>query len=338
MNANTTFLSTTRNGLSRAAKTKDDWVVEHLLPGIQINDLQIDPHKTGRVYAGTQANGVLVSDDTGVTWTGLGLTEVPVKSLAVCPHQPGMLYAGAKPVSLYVSEDSGNNWEEYPALRKRRALWWFSPAEPPDWRPYVQALAVSPRDPNILMAGVELGGVLRSTDRGRTWSRHRRGAIRDCHSLIFHTTNGNWVYEGGGSGMAFSRDGGVTWSKPKNGLGTKYGWMVAADPAKPEVYYLSASDMPSLLRGEWEPPAHQDGDARTHIYRAVDGSPWEKLKGGLPQPLDYMAYALITDPANPGYLYAGLANGEVWHTTNYGDTWAKLPVNLGSINRTMIMI
>ena len=50
-----------------------------------------------------------------------------------------------------------------------------------------------------------------------------------------------------------------------------------------------------------------------------------------------MAYALLTDPRAPGHLYAGLANGEVWHTADYGDSWAKLPISLGKI-RTMIMI
>jgi hypothetical protein len=31
-------------------------------------------------------------------------------------------------------------------------------------------------------------------------SLHRKGALRDCHSLKFHTTNGNWAYEAGGNG------------------------------------------------------------------------------------------------------------------------------------------
>ena len=114
--------------------------------------------------------------------------------------------------------------------------------------------------------------------------------------------------------------------------------MVAADPATTKIIYFSASDMPNLLRGEWEPPAHQDGDARTSIYRTVDGSPWERLTGGLPQPLDYMAYALVTDPENPGHLYAGLANGDVWYTEDYGDHWNQLPFNLGRINRVMIAL
>jgi hypothetical protein len=70
-------------------------------------------------------------------------------------------------------------------------------------------LSVSPTDPNVIVAGVEFGALVRSEDGGRTWSNHRKGALRDCHSLTFHATNGNWVYEGGG-GATVSRDGGLT--------------------------------------------------------------------------------------------------------------------------------
>ena len=51
-----------------------------------------------------------------------------------------------------------------------------------------------------------------------------------------------------------------------------------------------------------------------------------------------MAYALIPDPNLTGHLYAGLANGDVWYTQDYGDSWNKLPFNLGGIHRSMIMI
>jgi hypothetical protein len=156
--------------------------------------------------------------------------------------------------------------------------------------------------------------------------------------LKFHPTNGDWVYQGGGSGAAVSQDGGRTWRKPKTGLGSKYGWMVAADPERPEVWYFSASNFPKLWRGEFEPPAHKDGQANAHIYRSVGGAPWEQLSGGLPEPLNYMAYALIPNPSAPGNLYTGLANGDVWHTTDYGDSWVQLPFNLGGIHHTMIMI
>jgi hypothetical protein len=51
-----------------------------------------------------------------------------------------------------------------------------------------------------------------------------------------------------------------------------------------------------------------------------------------------MAYALLTDPAAPGHLYAGLSNGDVWGSTDHGDTWRKLSFNLGGIHRTLIML
>lgn len=28
---------------------------------------------------------------------------------------------------------------------------------------------------------------------------------------------------------------------------------------------------------------------------------------------------LLTDPAAPGHVYAGLSHGEIWHSTDYGD-------------------
>ncbi|MBL6979585.1 MAG: hypothetical protein ISR58_00210 [Anaerolineales bacterium] len=121
------------------------------------------------------------------------------------------------------------------------------------------------------------------------------------------------------------------------GLASKYEFTVDADPAHPEVWYLSASAQPNLLRGEFSPPAHNEWQAKSHIYRSVGGATWEQLSGGLPEPLDYMAFALVTDLTTPGHLYAGLSNGDVWHTLDYGDTWIRLPFNMGAIRQLIIM-
>ena len=84
--------------------------------------------------------------------------------------------------------------------------------------------------------------------------------------------------------------------------------------------------------------AHSDGQAEAYIFRSAGGAAWQKLGGGLPQPLSHMAYALITDPHAPGHLYAGLSNGDVWHSTDYGDMWQQLPFNLKGIHRSLIML
>ena len=86
------------------------------------------------------------------------------------------------------------------------------------------------------------------------------------------------------------------------------------------------------------PAAHVDGEAEAYIFRSVDGRPWQKLGGGLPQPLNYMAYALLTDLGAPGGPYAGLSNGDVWGSTDCGDMWAQLPFNLKGIQRTLMML
>lgn len=335
------FLATTGQALARAECVGATWQVETLRPGQHLTCLAADPLQSQRIYAGTSADGVLVSEDAGSTWRPAGLAGVQVRSLAVSTHSPGTLYAGCKPASLYVSRNGAQTWDELPELRRARRWWWFSPAEPPDKDPYVIALTISPTDPNVVMAGIELGGVLRSQDGGLTWSKRPRHALLDCHSLTFHHRNGNWVYQGGAglrSGAALSRDGGLTWEQPQEGLRGKYGWKVVADALRPEVWYLSASAQPNLLRGEFTPPAHNDGRARAHIYRSAGGAAWEQLSGGLPEPLDYMAYALLPDPHKTGHLYAGLANGDVWYSRDYGDTWEQLPFNLGGIHHTMIMI
>ena len=333
-NVNRIFLSTNGSRLARAeCGLGEQWSVEFLLEGTSVRCLAVDPHNHSVVYAGTQGDGILRSTDGGRTWQAAGLAGHVVKSIAVSPCEPDTLYAGTRPALIFVSRDNGAQWEELSAFRRifsRR--FWFSPAEPP-FIGYVQGIALSPTDPNVIVAGIEAGAVVRSTNRGKTWQDHRKGALRDCHSIRFHATNGDWVYEGGGTGAgaAFSQDAGNTWTQVRQGLEHHYGWAAAADPAQPEIIYCTTAPNPMK--------AHSGkGNADAAIYRCRADGNWEPLKGGLPQPLDYMPYALLTDPAAPGHLYAGMSNGDVWHTADYGDHWQQLPVNLGSIWTAMVML
>ena len=171
--------------------------------------------------------------------------------------------------------------------------------------------------------------------------------MRDCHDLEFHASNGQWAYQGGGGSAAFSSDGGKTWSQPdplnllaelakfvfKRGAGhaartdgklnRRYGWAVAADPQQPEIWSFSASTGPAN--------AHGEGDARACIYRCKDGKNWERLSGGLPQPLNHFPYGLLTDVDAPGHIYAVLQNGDIWHSGNHGDEWLQMPLNIGTV-------
>lgn len=324
------FVANTQDGLVRAGRPAGGaWQVEHLLSGRDIRCLAVDPHHPGTIYAGTQGEGVLRSGDRGKTWSSSGLDGQIVKSLAVSPLEPDTLYAGTKPPFMFVSRDGGHGWDELEAFRAipSRDSWW-SPAEPPGTA-YINGLALSPTSPDVMLAGIELGAVLRSADGGRTWSDHRADAVRDCHTLMFHPSDGAWAYEGGGQGMAVSQDGGMTWTRPEAGLDRRYCWAVAADPVNPRRWYVSASPGPDQ--------AHVEGKAEAFIYRWQDDGPWERLAGGLPQPLENMPYTLLCDPEAPGDLYAGLRNGDVWFSGDYGVSWEQLPLNLGSIDHTLLI-
>lgn len=328
---NRIFLSTNGSRLARAECNNDQWSVEVLLEGTNVRCLAVDPHNQNIVYAGTQDKGVLRSNDRGKTWQSVGMEGHVVKAIAISPAEPGLIVVGTRPARVFISHDGGQSWMESVSFRKKRRLFWFSPAEKP-FTAYVQGIALSPTNPNVMVVGVELGSVVRSTDGGKTWQDHRKGALRDCHSLKFHAANGDWVYEGGGTGAgaAFSRDAGNTWTQSRQGLDRHYGWAAAADPARPEVMYASLSPGPMK--------AHSTDNAQAYIFRSIGGSIWEKLNGGLPQPLNHMPYALLTDANEPGHLYAGLSNGDVWHTSDYGDHWQQLPLNLGNVWTSMVML
>jgi hypothetical protein len=173
----------------------------------------------------------------------------------------------------------------------------------------VRWIAPSPHDAEVILVGIELGGLMRSADGGESWQDHRPGAQRDVHSLAWHPGVAGWAYEAGGGGAAWSEDAGETWRHADEGRDRHYTWSVAVDPEDPELWYVSASTGPFAAHGGRNPEAR--------IYRRRRGE-WRALTGGLPEPLPAMPYALVTAD---GRLFAGLADGEVWESTDRGDAW-----------------
>lgn len=314
------FLAVADRRIVQAACVGGHWQVEVVLAGPAPVTLTADPGDPNIVYAGTQGNGVYRSADGGRSWTPVGLSGQVVKALAVSPHDPWVIYAGVKPAAVYKSVDGGRNWEELMGFRRiPNRWWWFSPAEPP-FRAYVSALSVSPTEPDVILAGIELGALVRSEDGGHTWSSHRRGALRDCHMMTFHHGDGQWAYEAGGDGggAAVSRDGGRTWSRSRSGLAKKYGVTCAADPQRPEVWYVAVAPGPAKAYGR---------NAQAYLYRASAGADWQPI-GWEPHPMRQMPRSLVTLPDAPGQLFVGTTYGQVWHTADYGDTWQLMPFDL----------
>jgi photosystem II stability/assembly factor-like uncharacterized protein len=303
----------TGESLVRFEERRDGWEVAAALPAEGVFSLAPASGDGGTVYVGLRGGGVRRSDDGGASWVDCGLPERDVFSIAVSPAN-GAVYAGTEPSRLYRSDDRGSSWRALDGLLAlpSRPRWSFPPRP---WTSHVRAIAPSPHEADVLLVGIELGGLMRSSDGGETWDDHRPGAQPDVHAVAWDPHVPGRAYEAGGGGAAWSEDSGATWVPADEGRDRHYTWALAVDPGDPELWYVSASTGARA--------AHRGGDPEARIYRRRGSEPWQPLAGGLPDPLPAMPYALA---AGRGCLLAGLADGQLWQSGDGGDRWARCVV------------
>jgi hypothetical protein len=187
---------------------------------------------------------------------------------------------------------------------------WSFPPRP--WTSHVRAIALSYADPNLVVVGIELGGVLRSADGGETWQDQRPGAQPDCHSLFAHSGAPELLYEAGGGGFAQSTDFGDSWDGADGGMDLHYVWGLAVDTEDPSLVYTSAASGPYQ--------AHGRGSSNATIYRRLGNGRWQPVLEGL----SAFPYALCQDPQTPGTLYAGFGDGMILRGANAGESWEEV--------------
>jgi len=283
--------------------------------------IAVDPHDPNRVYVGTFDDGLYASDDGGERWREAwdGVSERRVLAVSVSPSHVvdgvSVVYAGTEPSNLYRSEDGGKTWQLLPELRRlpSEPRWSFPPRP---WTHHVSTIALHPTDPESLLVGIELGGVMRSLDGGSTWLDHNPQAHSDAHQLVTHPLAPERVYEVAGQGIAVSPDRGESWRRMDSGLDRHYAWATAVDPVDPDLWYASVSRSPFA--------AHGDGDGRSRLVRSR-GNGWSAIDGWGDAPaLRRMPYALAGLPEQPNRLLVGLRGGTLLVGDDAGETWTRL--------------
>jgi photosystem II stability/assembly factor-like uncharacterized protein len=161
------------------------------------------------------------------------------------------------------------------------------------------------------VAGIELGGVVRSEDSGESWQDQRPGAYADCHALTTHATTPEMIYEAAGGGFAESGDFGESWTAADAGIRHRYVWGLAVDREDPTLLYVSAAAGPGR--------AHGSGFSDAAVYRR-EGDRWETVMEHLAE----FPYALAADPDQPGALYAGFGDGRILYSPDAGSSWGEV--------------
>ena len=213
------LLLATEQGIVICERDGDDW--RESMHGLKEHNVTSVIAREGVILAGT-TDGVHRSDDLGETWVEAsdGLSKRHVRWLAYHPDVSDLEFAGTEPANIFVSHNGGGSWRACPEVAKLRDKnKWFLPYSPEAG--CVRGFAFHG---SRVYAAVEVGGVLRSDDRGETW-RLAEGSdgnpslqgppepfvYPDIHSLVVHPSSPNLVYAPTGGGFYRSNDGGKTW-------------------------------------------------------------------------------------------------------------------------------
>jgi hypothetical protein len=193
-----------------------------------------------------------------------------------------------------------------------RADWYTPWGGPPDTR------SIANWDDDVYV-NVHVGGIVRTEDAGATWS-----PTIDIDADVHHvTTAEGLVLAACAGGLVASADRGGSWSVRTDGLDHRYSRAVAVCG---DTLLVTASRGP---RG---------GDAA--VYRgAVSGGAFERCRAGLPSAFDdnIDTYCLDALPEDGSFAAFGSSDGEVFASTDRGETWAQIASDLPPVRRVLVM-
>lgn len=302
---------------------RQGWIMEEKSTPNVFLCLAADPENPGRLYGGTFDDGLFISDDSGDTWekAGSGITHGRVMSLAISPLETKngyrVIWAGTEPSGLFRSEDGGRTWTDCPALLDlpSKSTWSFPPR--PETH-HVRWVEPDAHDENRIFAGIELGGVMKSEDKGDTWEDRKSGSQHDSHTVKVHSKVPGRIYEAAGGGYAESFDSGESWKTFNDGL-DPYNYLVgiAADPGDKDTIVASAAKSPRT--------AYNPSNANTILVRRESGGKWAGVYDGLPDSEGSAVFSLATHPSESGVFYA-VNNLGFYISSDAGKNWGKVAV------------
>jgi photosystem II stability/assembly factor-like uncharacterized protein len=293
--------------------TTDSTIKQWGIVSGRVKGLAVHPTDPNIIYAGCGGGGIWKSTNGGQTWVDKSgeLHMLTFGSIAIDPSNPEVIYAGTGEYviglterfywgdGMYKSTNGGDNWEKINAG--------FGSVT------HFTALAVSPHNPNIVMAAIAKNlenaapneGIWRSSDAGVHWSCVLPG--EGMWDIAFHPTDPNLVWVACGNaqpqaGILKSHDGGITFTQSNTGL-----------PVTNHINRLQfdlCRSNPSVLYTVIYNATPEPGEMGTTIYKSLDGgTSWTQISLGVNlSPAGEQGFydqCIAVDPQNPNHLLSG---------------------------------
>jgi hypothetical protein len=340
------------------------------------SDVAINPSNPQVLYAaagapaGNAANGIYKTTDGGATWTvagnlPTGATDMHVGriTLALAPSAPSTLYAvlvasgaidaGTLPTGkLYKvvkSTDSGATWTQLTGVPE--IFGGYIDSEPDFFGDYGTTLAVDPTNPNVVYAGGDEGGFIKTTNGGTSWTSASSDPHVDHHGIGFDAMGRLLVGTDGGIWRQ-STPGSTSFTDINGNLNTIQFTGVVTHPYNPDIAWggsqdngterfnnsLSWTELQGGDGGEVRvDPVNPNTVYHTYCYDANtpstqagffvrsdnNGVTWSVKETGLnlSQPGNFFV-PFVIDPAHSNRLLLGTS--QVYESNNRGDNWAPL--------------
>ena len=323
---NIVYVATASGGLWKTTNSGVTWKPIFERQGtMSIGDIALQPGNPDVVWVGTGesntrnsvsfGDGVYKSTDGGKTWKHMGLKNTEhISAIVINPQNPEVVYVAAvghafapnEERGVFMTTDGGNTWTKTLYIDKEHGAC---------------DLEIDPTNPNVLYAGMwsfdrkpwtfrsgsEKGGVYKSIDGGRTWSKLTNGLPKMLGRIGIRVapSNSNIVYaivEAKDGTLYRSDDRGETWKM--------------------------ASKQPNIVsRGFYYTRIRVDPNNENHVY-AVASTLFTSVDGGKTfrsitgrTHIDYHAFWL--DSKNPRRMWTGQDGG---FAVSYdgGETWEAI--------------
>jgi len=208
---------------------------------------------------------------------------------------------------------------------------------------FLHSILVDPRDPRHLYIAISIGGVFESTDGGTSWTPLNEGCAADFmpdpavpfghdpHCVVQHPLKPDRLYQQNHCGIYRLDRPGRRWQRIGKAMPKKVG-----DVGFPIVLHPLNADRAWVLpmdgRTVW-PRTSIDG--RPAVYATADaGASWQRLDRGLPRSQAWftvLRQAMCIDAHPRTGVYFGTTAGEVWASSNGGESWRCLVRHLPEI-------